>query len=867
MRVVQFDIGDQRVEFHPYVTVLRGIDADLREQLVRALGALASGEAVAEGMVEAHGVFLDLSEDALALLDLPKPGIGGLDLVVRADQLPRALGPSALVQADLEHRRDLIAARVSAAEAEEERAGLALEASQEKLQDDGDGSSLDRPRAELERLTEVREQLETRFEAARLDHERAQQAQETAEELLIQARQQRSSAGRNANEATQALEAARVRRDPFATLAFDAARERLRALHTSQPDQPEADEASTTDAAVASTDEPESTDEADDADESTDELESTDEGDEVEQPDQAAADELAVSELTAEIDQLELEHAELEAALLALDTVDPFPVESALAYATSNDSVELVPSPDAQRVANEWLSNEASLAGEGSIEELSGNVLAAARRRLDAARSAVFEAERAVRVPEVDRLDIEALENAHEAVLVAQERADKRFGGERSRLRLAEVRAAEQAILDRVGFSTYASFMMGTSIQHVDTERENHLDAARAELAAAEDGLAELELGIDAELAHAALLARRRSLRDEATRILGRDPGDDLLWALRHHRVELRDDDDRTRRLRGALQTAGVALGDEHPPRRMLIDLAEIWLEEQRQTSARREELAHQVADVEAAIDRTREKVRRLRDNPSDVASRRERELEQAQAALREAEARLQRQSLIETEVSQRKADLAAAIDAEQAAAVELFAAESTEADAARTEHEAAANEERLRLELAETFTAERDAADALAELSHLIESLDSADDRAAREASVRDAAAAASAATASAVTIREERAHVDRMLDNISGNDDAAVVASAAAVEELEWYLLSRLAGQRSLSYAGSLPFVLDDALRGVRGDGLNHLLGRLERMSSAVQVIILSEDIEVAAWADSIGADRAVTLYPGAR
>jgi hypothetical protein len=75
---------------------------------------------------------------------------------------------------------------------------------------------------------------------------------------------------------------------------------------------------------------------------------------------------------------------------------------------------------------------------------------------------------------------------------------------------------------------------------------------------------------------------------------------------------------------------------------------------------------------------------------------------------------------------------------------------------------------------------------------------------------------------------------------------------------------LLSRLASQRSLSYAGSLPFVLDDALRGVRGKGLDHLLGRLERISSAVQVVILSDDDEIATWAESIGPDRAIALHP---
>jgi hypothetical protein len=84
MRIVQLDIDGQRLEFHPYMTVLRGLPQDLRDDLVHALGALAHGEVNSGGMVEAHGVFLDLSEETLALLDLPKPGIGGLDLVVRA---------------------------------------------------------------------------------------------------------------------------------------------------------------------------------------------------------------------------------------------------------------------------------------------------------------------------------------------------------------------------------------------------------------------------------------------------------------------------------------------------------------------------------------------------------------------------------------------------------------------------------------------------------------------------------------------------------------------------------------------------------------------------------------------------------------
>jgi hypothetical protein len=822
MRVVQLDIGGQRLEFHPYVTVLRGVHNGLRAQLVAALGALATGEAATEGLVEAHGVFLDLSADALRLLDLGPPGVGGLDLVVAADQLPGGLGPQALVRNELDRRRERIAGELASVEAEAERARLTLGTSREAGEvNERSGSSLDRLRGDLEGLVETRQVLETNLEVASSVHTHAQQALEVEQQRLARARQHRAQAARVAGEAAHTLEAARTRGDPFAAAAFDAARERLRLLQAPGEDEPDAGEDAVTGAAI--------------------------------------------TDPAAEANRLELRSAELEAALLALDTIDPYPVESALEQVKSNDDVELVPSTDASRVASEWVRNEAALAGDQSVEETSGSVLAVARRRLDAARAAVFEAERAVRAPEIDRLDIEALENAHEAVLVAQDKADKRFGGDRGRQKLLEARAMERAILDRIGFDTYASFMMGTSIQHVDTEREERLEITRAELASAEDALTVLEQGIDAELALAALLARRRDLRDEAARILGRDPGDDIEWALRHHRIEVRGGGERTQRLRAALQSAGMVLGSEQLPQRMLIDLAEIWLDEQRETAEQRDRLGHELGEVEASFSRLRKAARRPR--PEDEAADADpdvHELEQARAAMAEAEQRLQHQSEVEAEVSHRKSNLAQALEVERAAAAQLLTAEQAEAEAARAEHESAGEQARLQAELAAAVGAERQAQDALNDLTRLIRGI-GPDDRSARAAVVGEAEVAVAHAEAAVAAARAELAEVDELLERLtSEGDDESVVTSATAVEELEWYLLSRLAEQRSLSYAGSLPFVLDDALRGVRGDGLHHLLSRLERMSSAVQVVILSDDNEIAAWADAIGADRAVTLYP---
>jgi len=795
MRLVQLDIGGYRLEFHPYVTVLRGLHDSLRAELLATLDALAAGEAIAEGMVEAHGVFLDLDDDVLTLLDLGKPGRSDLDLVVRADEVVAGLGPGALARKDLDHRREQIAGEVARLEAESERAQLALATSREQ----GTGS-VERVRAELERRVEQRQAVEAGLADAETSYASARENLDAAQARLARAHEDRAASAAVAEEANEALEGARSESDPFAAAAFDAARDRLQALQ-----------------------------------------------------DQGAPDGGTTDDTSVDPDELEVRRTELEASLLALDTVDPSPVESALDHLTSPEDVELMPSPDANRVADEWARNEAALAGGGSVEDVSGNVLAAARRRLDDARAAVFEAERAVRVPDIDRLDIEALENAHEAVLMAQERAEKRFGHKRAGQKLDEARAMEQAILDRIGFDTYTSFMMGTSIQHVDIEREDRLEASRFELAAAEDALAVLEQGVDAELAVASLLARRRDLRGEATGILGRDPGDDIEWALRHHRVEVAGGGD-IRRLHAALESAGMVLGAEPLPRDMLVELAEVWLEEQRETAHRRAALTQALAEVQAELGRA----------PKSSSAAGSDDVDSARAAMTEAERRLQRQSEIEAAVAARKADLAMALEAEQAVVAELAAAEAAEVDAARVEHESAAERARLEAELATALAVEQQTLDALDDLTHLVEGI-ATDDRPARAAAVGEAEAAVALAERAVATARGELAEVDTLLERAtSDNGDAPAATTVAAVQDLEWFLLSRLASQRSLSYAGSLPFVLDDALRGVRGKGLDHLLGRLERISSAVQVVILSDDDEIGAWAESIGPDRAVALHP---
>jgi hypothetical protein len=741
MRVAQLDVEGQRIEFHPYVTVLRGLSPRARTSLLSALGGLAEGSAAASGLVEVHDVLLDLSAETMALLDLEPSHADSVDVVLRAEQLPRALRPRTLARNELDRRREKIVAELARFEAMAEPGHRAR----------GD---------ELEERAEHRKVAETRLEGADAARTEARQSLQTQQERVARARQRRAEATRHVDEAWDALQAAQAERDP---LAVDL-----------DPDRRDV------------------------------------------QPSQSRnGDGSDPSDPSDRIEELVRRRADLETSLLTLETIDPFLVERALGQLASDNDVELIAPAEAHRVADEWVQNETALGAAGAVEILSGDVFAETRRRLEAARAALVETELAARAREVDLLDREALDDAHEAVVAVQDRASRRVGGRRAREKLAETQATEQAILDRLGFDTYASFMITRSVEQVDTEREHGLATLRDELFSAEDAFGVLEQRIGAELDHAVLLSRRQELCGEATQILGRDPGDDLEWALRQHRVEVKIDDDRVGKLRAVLQSAGLALADPLP-QHMLVELAEIWLAEQPAASHRQDELRRELGDVYAAIRRA--------------------------GAGAEDEQVVERQRESQAAVTERESSLAEALEAERSAVAEVVAAERSEAEAASIEHESSAERARLEAERGAAVAAEREVADA-------------GDDSDERETVVARAEAAAA-------TARGELAATDRLLERLaSTGDDGPAVRSVAGIEDLEWYLLSRVAKQRTEGYAGSLPLVLDHAIRGVRGEALEHLLGCLEGVSSIVQIVILSDDSEISTWAEDVGPERAAT------
>jgi uncharacterized protein YhaN len=82
------------------------------------------------------------------------------------------------------------------------------------------------------------------------------------------------------------------------------------------------------------------------------------------------------------------------------------------------------------------------------------------------------------------------------------------------------------------------------------------------------------------------------------------------------------------------------------------------------------------------------------------------------------------------------------------------------------------------------------------------------------------------------------------------------------ATPEAIEFYLLARLAALRSVSYAGSVPLVIDDALADLSERDVEHLLHKLERMSESVQIVYLSDDPTVSTWARGIGFERGAVV-----
>ena len=840
MRLLQLSTGPGEIlDLHPNLTVVVGLDDAGHEALVTSVAGLSRSEAVRDGLLEAHGILFDLEPALLSVLRIDSDG---LDPVVRFGQLPsQPLSVDARELRTREQEFEALLARIAAqVERQSDARGRlaaatrAVEEARQARKDAEAGAAtrlegVDSLTVRLDQLVEARRRGEEELGGLQRELADASSTRARVEEATAEVRQAHDRARTALAEAEAALLRLDADIDSEADQAVDQARSELQRVEA----EVEAERAA--EASVG------------------------------------GHDDGSPVPARARLEELDARARELDRHLAVLTPVDPDRVAEALATLEGRDAGEQVPSVEAAAIADELDRIGTDLGDDQDGSPEVGASLASARARLDDARQALLEAEQAVRSPELDRDEVNALEDAHAELLDAIDRADRRMAGARARQRVEDLRAAEREILDRLGFGSYSDYVMGYSLHHTDPEQEAALDAARAELAAAEDEWTRIEAETDVALARAALLDRRRTLQQEARRLLGGAPDGDLQAALRSLRVPRVSLEAAAGRLAEALAAAGVELGGEEPDAEELALMAEAWLDEVERSAGRREVLASERAELEAERAAVAAEVAELdleaaalaRVDPEELRAER---LASARSALAAAEQRVAASRAAEEQRAALAHRLEEAAEAEADARAAAHAA-AAEVEATRAvEGPLAARIEQLDAELVEIRSEAARIDEALRSLS------EPAPDRGELDRRVADAER--EHAEALAGVEQEDRAvaaldaegraaalEIERLQDIVA----AQTTGTSTPAEELEWYLLARLAAQRSVSVAGSLPLVLDDALRGVAGEDVAGLLDRLERMAEAVQVIIISEDPLVAAWAEAAGPGRAAVVAPG--
>ncbi|MGZ4760366.1 MAG: hypothetical protein ACXV95_14990, partial [Acidimicrobiales bacterium] len=389
-----------------------------------------------------------------------------------------------------------------------------------------------------------------------------------------------------------------------------------------------------------------------------------------------------------------------------------------------------------------------------------------------------------------------------QAVLEMQDKVGGRVGRRANQQRLEEAMAAEQAVLDRVGFPTWSAYVMGAGLLAIDPMAEQRLERAQAEMAASEAHWATVAEMIEADPEHRALLDRLESVYLEAFDLLGGDDEQaDLEAALRSVQVPKREvsTDELVDALAYQLELVGLNLGTDTPGVDRTIMAADAFLAEVQGISDR-------VAELEVERDRV-------------------------QVDLADCRATIER------------------VDAVAAANPTIDLTESASAAEA-----AAADTDALRAELDRATEEQADYADSLEARLALV---DAATQVEAVATSRLMKIAATLSETAAAQPAAGEAARPE-------SDPDFDVDSDAGGPEAIEFYLLARLAAQRSVSYAGSVPMVIDDAFLGLDADEIRSLLGKLEQVSESVQIIYLSDDPMIVDWTASVGLSRAAAVSP---
>jgi uncharacterized protein YhaN len=432
--------------------------------------------------------------------------------------------------------------------------------------------------------------------------------------------------------------------------------------------------------------------------------------------------------------------------------------------------------------------------------------------RRDAAYDAFVVAEQALRTPELDQSIVGHLEQLHDQIFELDTKMS-RLSASRNRRRLLELKAEEDELLERLGYDTWSNYVMGVSNADAEAERMRRYEVAKATYDFAEDELAKAAMGPREDVDVEVLARRRDALLDRAHALLGTLPADPVV-ALRAMLVPVpREGDPLAREVDNLVQLLRQVGADVSADDPISVQRAGTrWLEEAEasryyvtEIEADHGRIASEVADLEAKL-ATLDRARSAGIETPELASMR--------AALAEAENRLARHE----QAVGRLASLEEQAGDLRSRAQEIAAAATT------ADERFQRAESQLGMVRQKVAEIEQEVA-AASERRRAEQRPGSADVRAAR----RD---------------REDREARERDRGSI------------------EWTVLARMARQRSSSFVGSIPIVLDDAFVNWSYEDLGEVLERIRRMSDVIQVILLTDDVDIARWARDLGRDRAVVV-----
>lgn len=473
------------------------------------------------------------------------------------------------------------------------------------------------------------------------------------------------------------------------------------------------------------------------------------------------------------------------------------------------------PDPGAVELAQELAEGLARLESIAEADRLAADRIAEANADLASAAARVTDLREHSGHTQVDRTLVQRLETVRDEIFAVDERSGV-LGG-RSKRRLIELRSEQAILLDHLGFDTYSAYVMGIPSVRAELDRAEELERAMGEERRLREVLAEVSAG-------AAAPAELSAAREDLSQLIRRGverlgggrsaPGDDGSgadeWSAQAVQVLIED-----------LRSSVLIDPDTINAAQLALDAA--------MTAA-----WSAVSSFDPTVPGGPVAVAGPPPVPSDMVGAEKTGAESAGRLLewfaelatwmRDSET-----SVVELERLLGEVDGAAEMDR-----ISRWAQVESELDEALDR--LAAAQERVR--------AHDEATARLADLR--TQELELRDHE--RELLARIAAADAAIVPPPAPPRWARTPGVPTATESRFGADDA---------ESLEWTLIERLARQRSVSFVGSVPMLIEGVP--LAADARNSVLERMQRLSALVQIVLVADDDETARWVDALGDQAA--------